>query len=120
MLQALGASLPAAGGVLATQLGGPEPVAQIVAMTVIVLGLPWIVPAFVVVAVASAPVYVALHIAGAPQPLMPWLAGVILVAGVLACHVNAALLLARLQRARHAPPDPGLAPFLRRAAAVGR
>ena len=116
-LLALAISGPIACFVVIGQLTGTDGVAHASALAALVLGLPWVAPALVVVAVASAPVYVALHVAGQPYELMPWLSGVILVAAVLACHVNAMLLVQRLHKRRHAP-DAGLAEFLFRAASA--
>jgi len=45
---------------------------------------------------------------------MPWLSGVILVAGVVACHVNATLFLGKVSRKRAHSSDNGLAEFLSR------
>jgi hypothetical protein len=114
VLMALAISTPLAALVIAGRLAGSDALAHASAFVVLILGLPWVIPAFVVVAVLSAPLYVALHIAGLPQDLMPWLSGVILIAGVLACHVNATLLLANLLHKRSRASDVGLADFLLR------
>lgn len=119
-LAAFAISGPAAIAVLAAQWSGSDALAHAAAFATLILGLPWVVPAFVVVLVLSAPLYVALHILGQPQDLMPWLSAVILIAGVVACHVNATLLLQRLLRKRVRASDGGLADFLfRRSARAG-
>lgn len=111
-LMAFAISGPAAIAVLAAHWSGSDVLAHATAFTTLILGLPWVVPAFVVVSVLSAPLYIALHILGQPQDLMPWLSAVILIAAVIACHVNATLLLQRLLRKRVRAPDGGLADFL--------
>lgn len=116
-LLAFSVSGPLIVSIVVARTAGSEVGAHATAYVAIVLGLPWVVPAFVVVAVFSAPLYVALHIAAHPQDLMPWLSTVILIASVIACHVNATLLLQRLRRRRACDPDGGLADFLRRPAA---
>jgi hypothetical protein len=116
-LMALAISVPLGAFVLAGRLANSEALEQATAFAVLVFGLPWVIPAFVVVAVASAPLFVALHIAGLPQELMPWLSGVILTAGVVACHVNATLLLGKILRKRARSSDSGLAEFLSRSPA---
>ena len=116
-LMALAISAPLGAFVLAGRFANLEALQHATAFVVLMSGLPWVIPAFVVVAVASAPVFVALHIAGLPQELMPWLSGVILVAGVVACHVNATLLLGKVSRKRARSLDNGLAEFLSRSSA---
>jgi hypothetical protein len=118
-LLALAFSSTLAALVVAGRSIGSEPAAHAIAFVVVILGLPWIVPAFVLVAVLSAPLYVALHIAGQPQELMPWLAGVILIAGIVGCHVNALLALRWLARPRVRSVDGGLGEFLFRTRAQG-
>ena len=115
-LMALAASGPVALLVLAGRLGDSDAIAHTGALLALTLGLPWVVPAFVVVAVLSAPVYVALHIAGQPQPLEPWLSWVTLIGAIAACHVNATLLANSLLRKRARPRNAGLADFLFRPA----
>ena len=112
LLLALAASAPLALVVIASRFSGSDAMAHAAAFIAVILGLPWIVPAFVAVAVFSAPVFVALHIVGQPQELGPWLSGLILIAGVLACHVNATLLIARSLRRRTQAAEAGLADFL--------
>jgi hypothetical protein len=112
LLAALAVSAPIGVAVAGTQWLAPQPFAQGTAFVAVVLGLPWIVPALVVVSVLSAPAFIVLHAIGQPQELMPWLSGVILVSAVAATHVNAALLWQLLSRARIRTRDTGLADFL--------
>ena len=114
---ALAISAPVALFVAAGQVIGSEFVAHAAAFVAVTLGLPWVVPAFVVIAVLSAPIYVALHFAGYPLDLMPWLSGVILIGSIVATHINAHLLSRRLLRRPARAQDDGLAGFLFRARA---
>ena len=91
------------------------PTGTLVAAALCVLALPWVVPALVVVAVLSSPVYMALHPLAAAPALDVWLGGVVLLAIAVGLQVNAGLMLAWLQRPRMAP-DPGIGEFLRRPA----
>jgi hypothetical protein len=103
---------PVALAAFGTQWLAPEPLAHATAFVAVMLGLPWIVPALVVVSVLSAPAFIWLHMIGLPQELMPWLSGVILISAVIATHVNATLLWRRLSRGRIQARDAGLADFL--------
>ena len=116
-LLAFAVSAPVIALVIAGRVAGSEALAHASAFLALIGGLPWVIPTFVVVAVLSAPIYVALHIAGLPQELMPWLSAVILIAGVLACHVNATLLFRTLARTPTRVRDAGLADFLLRSPA---
>ena len=116
-LMALAISAPLIALVVAGWVAGSEALAHASAFVVLICGLPWVIPAFVAVAVLSAPIYVALHIAKMPQELMPWLSAVILIAGVLACHVNTTLLFRTLLRTPTRARDAGLADFLLRSSA---
>ena len=60
-------SVPVAWLLVHGQLDGDPARAQYTAMLAVLLALPWIVPAFIVVAVLSAPLYVWLHTLG-PAP----------------------------------------------------
>src|SRR5262249_20198161 len=71
-LLALAISGPVACCVIVSQLNGPGVMAHAAAFAALVLGLPWVVPTLMVVAVLSAPIYIALHVAGHAQELMPW------------------------------------------------
>jgi hypothetical protein len=110
---ALAGSAPLALAVAAARASGDEDLAHAAGALAVVLGLPWIVPAMIVVAVLSAPLYVALHWLGYPQALGPWLAAVILIAAVIGWHVNLALAIARRLQPR-TRSERGLADFLRR------
>src|SRR5262249_4964466 len=116
-LTAFAVSGPLIALVLAGRFAGSDVLGHASAFAAVVLGLPWVVPAFVAIAVVSAPIFVALHIAGHPQELMPWLSCVILLAGIVASHLNAALLLWKIQHRRARSLDAGLADFLFRSPA---
>jgi len=116
LLMALAISGPIVAFVIVGRAGNSDLLAHTSAFVAVLLGLPWIVPAFVAVAVLSAPLFVALHIMGHPQPLMPWLSTVILIAGIVACHVNATMMFDWLLRKRARPSNAGLADFLFRPA----
>jgi hypothetical protein len=106
-------SVPVAACLALTQSGGNAAQAQIAAAVAILLGLPWIVAAFIVVAVLSAPVYAWLHTLGPVPEVMNWLGGTVLIGAVIGCHINASLATTWLTRAR--PRDQaGLGDFLRR------
>ena len=106
-------SVPVAALLAWSQLGGDPVHAQYAAMLAVLLGLPWIVPAFIVVAVLSSPLYAWLHTVGPAPEVMTWLGGTVLVGAVIGCHVNAALLATSMRRPR-APREAGLGEFLRR------
>ncbi len=114
LLSGAALSVPLGSLVLATQVGDDGNLARLAALLVVLVSLPWLVPALVAIAVASAPVYALLHSRGDPPELMAWLSGVILVAAVIGCHVNGALLFRRLLKRRAHAADAGLAEFLRR------
>jgi hypothetical protein len=112
LLMALAISGPIVAFVIAGRIASSDLLAHTSAFVAVILGLPWVVPAFVAVAVLSAPIFVALHIMGHPQPLMPWLSAVILIAGIVACHLNATMMFDWLLRKRARPHNSGLADFL--------
>ena len=86
--------------------------AALLASVAIVLSVPWIVPATMLFAVLSAPVYMWLHTQGPVPAVLDWLGGIVLIAAVAGCHINAALLLA-WQRTRKLTADEiGLRDFL--------
>ena len=86
--------------------------AALLASVAIVVSVPWIVPATMLLAVLSAPVYMWLHTQGPVPAVLDWLGGIVLISAVAGCHVNTALLLA-WERARKSRADePGLRGFL--------
>jgi hypothetical protein len=115
-LTALALSGPLAVLVVLCRALGSDAWAHGAGFAAIILGLPWVVPSLVAIAVASAPIYVALHIAGHPQELLPWLSDVVLAAAILACHLNSILLLSRLRKKARRGIDAGLGEFLFRTA----
>jgi hypothetical protein len=106
-------SVPVAWLLVHGQLDGDPARAQYTAMLAVLLALPWIVPAFIVVAVVTSPLYAWLHTLGPAPEVMSWLGGTVLVGAVIGCHINAALLATRLRRAP-ARRESGLGEFLRR------
>ena len=106
-------SVPVAACLTLTQSAGNAEQAHVAAAVAVLLGLPWTVAAFIVVAVLSAPLYAWLHTLGPVPDVMSWLGGTVLIGAVIGCHINAALAATWLRRAR--PHDePGLGDFLRR------
>lgn len=106
-------SAPAA-FLLALVYGADDPTpAQQAAVLAILLGLPWILPAFIVIAILSAPLYFWLHTVGPTPHVMIWLGGTVLIGAVIGCHINAALVGSWLTRPRPRG-DLGLSEFLRR------
>jgi hypothetical protein len=106
-------SVPVAALLAWSQQGDDPAYAQSAAMLAVLLALPWVVPAFIVVAVLSSPLYAWLHTVGPAPEVMTWLGGTVLVGAVVGCHVNAALLATRLRKPR-AQREAGLGDFLRR------
>jgi hypothetical protein len=94
----------------------PDEYRTAVATAVVLLGLPWAVPAMVLVATLSVPIYMWLHTLGSPPGALQWLGGTLLVGSVFGAHLNATLAWLWLHRGR-AVPEPGLGDFLRRARA---
>lgn len=110
-LPGLLASVPLALLLLSTR-GAETSSAAVLASVAIVLAVPWVVPGTMLLAVLSAPVYMWLHTQGAVPAVLDWLGGVVLVAAVAGCHMNAALLIA-LQRTRKLRAEEiGLRDFL--------
>ena len=107
----LWASVPLA-VLLLNSRGAETSSAALLASIAIVLSVPWIVPATMLFAVLSAPVYMWLHTQGPVPAVLDWLGGVVLISAVAGCHVNTALLRA-WQRARSMRADEiGLRDFL--------
>ena len=91
----------------------PEDLRTAVATVAVLLALPWVVPAMVLVATVSVPLYMWLHTQGPVPDVLQWLGGTLLVGAVLGAHVNATLSWLWLRRAP-AVPEPGLRHFLER------
>lgn len=90
-----------------------EDVRTSVAIVAVLLALPWVIPAMVLVAALSVPVYMWLHTQGPVPPVLQWLGGTVLVAAVIGAHVNAALGWVWMHRGK-AVPEPGIGDFLKR------
>lgn len=82
------------------------------ASVAVMLSIPWVVPATMLLAVLSAPVYMWLHSQGPAPAVLDWLGGVVLVAAVVGCHLNAALLFAWQRARRSSTAEIGLRDFL--------
>ena len=95
--------------------GADEAVRAAVAAAAVLLALPWVVPAMVLVAALSAPVYMWMHTQGPVPTVLAWLGGTLLVGAVIGAHINAALAWLWMQRGR-AVPEPGIGEFLKRRA----
>jgi hypothetical protein len=93
--------------------GAGEEVRTGIAVAAVLLALPWVIPAMVLVAALSVPVYMWLHTQGPVPPVLEWLGGTVLVAAVIGAHVNAALGWMWLHRGK-AVPEPGIGDFLKR------
>jgi hypothetical protein len=106
-------SAPIAVAIVLSRDGGDPAWSQHLAAFAILLGLPWILPAFIIFAVVSAPVYFWLRLAAPTPEVMTWLGATVLLGAAIGCHINAALIGTWLRRPRpHG--EPGLAEFLRR------
>lgn len=116
LVDGLALSVPVAGLLLATQFAAPAGIAQLAAVAAALITIPWIMPAWVVLAALSSPLFVWLVAHGHPLDVMTWLGRVVLVAAVIGCHVNGVLLTGwRRRRREPRPPQAGLGDFLRRA-----
>ena len=93
--------------------GAGEDVRTTIAVVAVLLALPWVIPAMVLVAALSVPVYMWLHTRGPVPPVTVWLGGTVLVAAVIGAHINAALGWMWLHRGK-AVPEPGIGDFLKR------
>ncbi len=101
-------------GLLLWSLRGADPDLRTAAATaVVVLGLPWVVPAMILVATVSVPVYMWLHTQGPVPSVLDWLGGTLLVGAVLGAHINGALAWLWVHR-RPAAPEQGIGDFLMR------
>jgi hypothetical protein len=92
--------------------GGDTASAALWASVAIVLSVPWVIPATMLFAVLSAPVYMWLHTQGQVPAVLEWLGSVVLLAAVAGCHINAALLLAWYRARKMAADEIGLRDFL--------
>jgi hypothetical protein len=88
--------------------------AALTASIAIVLSIPWVVPATMLLAVLSSPIYMWLHSQGPVPAVLDWLGGVVLVAAVVGCHLNTALLLAWQRAQTASEAEIGLRDFLSR------
>lgn len=86
--------------------------AALLASLVILLSVPWIIPATILFAVLSAPVYMWLHTQGPVPAVLEWLGGIVLIAAIAGCHINAALLVAWLRARQSTADEAGLRDFL--------
>jgi hypothetical protein len=93
--------------------GAGEDMRTGVAVVAVLLALPWVIPAMVLVAALSVPVYMWLHTKGPVPPVFVWLGGTVLVAAVIGAHINAALGWLWMHRGK-AVPEPGIGEFLKR------
>jgi len=112
-LPGLALSLPIA-AVLWLSRSAPEDLRNMLAGAAVLLAIPWIVPATMLLSALSSPVYMWLHTQGPVPGVLQWLGGVVLIAAVLGCHVNGALLAAWWRGRQRGSPEPGLAEFLKR------
>ena len=110
-LPGLFASVPFAVLLLCTR-GLESHGAALAASLVVSLSIPWVVPATMLVAVLSAAVYMWLHSQGPVPAVLDWLGGVVLVAAVAGCHLNAALLAAWRRTRKASEAEIGLRDFL--------
>lgn len=84
-----------------------------VAAVAVLLALPWVVPAMMLVAALSVPLYMWLHTQGPAIGVLQWLGATLLIGAVIGVHVNASLAWCWLRRGSGAP-EPGLGDFLKR------
>jgi hypothetical protein len=98
--------------------GADEETRAAVAAVAVILALPWVVPAMMLAAALSVPVYMWLHTQGPVPGVLQWLGAMVLIGAVIGVHVNAALAWCWLRRGR-ARPEPGLGEFLKRRPQAG-
>ena len=96
--------------------GAAEDVRTGIAVAAVLLALPWVIPAMVLVAALSVPLYMWLHTQGPVAPVLAWLGGTVLVGAVIGAHINAALAWLWMRRG-NAVPEPGIGEFLKRRSA---
>jgi hypothetical protein len=94
--------------------GTSEGLRTTVAIAAVLLALPWVVPAMVLLATLSVPLYMWLHTQGPVPDVLHWLGGTLLVGAVVGAHINAALGWRWLHHGE-ARNEAGLGEFLRRA-----
>jgi hypothetical protein len=104
-------SAPLALLLLLTRAAEPE-VRAIAASLAVLLSIPWVIPVTVLVAVCSVPLYMWLHTQGPVPQVLDWLGGIVLVAAVVGCHINGALLAAWRRARLSAVVQTGLRNFL--------
>ena len=110
-LPGLFVSVPLAALLLGTR-GLDSQWAAVAASVAVALSIPWVVPATMLSAVLSAPVYMWLHSQGPVPAVLDWLGGAVLVAAVIGCHLNAALLVAWHRTRKASEAEIGLRDFL--------
>ena len=93
--------------------GATEELRTGLAAVAVLLALPWVIPAMVLIAALSAPLYMWLHTRGPVPPVLEWLGASVLLGAIVGAHINAALGWLWLHRGR-ARPEPGLGDFLKR------
>lgn len=93
--------------------GAADELRATVAAAAVLIALPWVVPAMVLVAALSAPVYMWLHTQGPVPPVLEWLGRTVLIGAVVGAHINAALAWLWLHRGP-GTPEAGLRDFLKR------
>jgi hypothetical protein len=110
-LWGLFASVPVAALLLGTRSLDSQS-AALAASLAVALSIPWVVPATMLIAVLSAPVYMWLHSQGPVTAVLDWLGSVVLVAAVVGCHLNTALLVAWHRTRKASEAGIGLRDFL--------
>ncbi|MBA3252877.1 MAG: hypothetical protein M3496_00155 [Pseudomonadota bacterium] len=110
-LWGLFASVPVAALLLGTRSLDSQS-AALAASLAVALSIPWVVPATMLIAVLSAPVYMWLHSQGPVPAVLDWLGSVVLVAAVVGCHLNTALLVAWHRTRKASEAEIGLRDFL--------
>ncbi len=110
-LRGLRVSVPLALVLLVTHRTESD-IQALAASIAVALAIPWVVPATILLAVASAPVYMWLHTLGPVPAVLDWLGAVVLVAALAGCHINAALLATWRRTRSTDAADIGLRDFL--------